>query len=513
MSYETIVTTAGRQALSTAISNSQALPINSFKVGDGNGSIVTPTASATDVVNACYTGTPARLSVPDSAANQVAIECVVPASSGGYTVREIGIYSNNTLICYAATPEIEKPLLGNGAVGDLVLTVTMTISSANAVTLAVDPGVAVATRQYVDRHIAAMDALLDQLRVAGWAAVDIFDISNTIHSSAAIFDVVCGERAMFVKIAVNSNGTWYFNCEQIYNGAGRRDIFSSISHPLMLKKANNIVIVSSRSGANNSLVRFYTNLGSDEEAPTPMGMLYLSYISGYGSASDVAFGLEHYVFVGTNGMILDYAPINCNTPWIYTNSSKRLFNVSDTDEFTSVAYSPKLNKFCAIGYKKETSSGIVYNRHCVTFAPGATSVGEHHSIATLSVSNELSDESVGKIVWSERDECFVVAYQNEKNVFYSRDGETWHSFSPGNYLITNITADTGVIVWYYNYVYFIELPKILDGATVPYVRRGLSIGSNLNNSIIRSTEYFDGARWWRGGGNKLIISAGGSSTN
>ena len=500
MSYETIVTTAGRQALSTAIANNQPLPIDSFKVGDGGGAVITPSESATDVVNACYTGTPARLSVPDSTGNQVAIECVVPASSGGYTVREIGIYSNNTLICYAATPEIEKPLLESGAVGDLILTVTMSISNVSAVTLEVDPGVAVATRQYVDRKMRPKDGLLDQLRMTAWGEVNG-------HTDIGSFRGIWGTQSIcYVATKINENNKFYV--------FGLRGSSNTISTALAARDyatikiiSNNIVILTATD--NNTTLYFpYEIAPLDSAIDRYSYQLSLSAFRAY----DVALGIGHYVLIG-DGAILDYVPSNSSVPWNDSNCSKHTLTTNETDSFTSIAYSSKLNKFCAIGYQKEISTDITYSRHCYTFSPGADSLGNSHNITSLTVSQALDDETVGKIVWSERDECFVAIYQGETNVYYSRDGETWYSFAPSTYNITNITADNGIIVWYYNYAYFLELPKILDGSVTPYICKKLSItsssGGALNISITRSAECFDGSRWWRGGGNKLVVSLGG----
>lgn len=154
MPYEAIVTTVGLGRIANAIATSTPLNLTTMKLGDGDGSPTTPSASDTDLVNVVYSGAPSRVDIDPDDESRIICELTVPASSGGWTAREIGIFdSDGDLIALSQFPEIYKPTAAEGATLDLVCRLYFAVASTDAITLVIDTSVVIATRSWVSNEL------------------------------------------------------------------------------------------------------------------------------------------------------------------------------------------------------------------------------------------------------------------------------------------------------------------------------------------------------------------------
>lgn len=154
MSYAATVTTLGLAKIATAISTSTPLELTTMKLGDGDGSATSPSASDTDLVNVVFSGTPSRVDIDPENENLIICEITVPASEGGWTVREIGIFDGDgDLIAISQHPEIVKPDASEGATIDLICRLYFIVSNTAAVTLVIDSSVVIATRSWVTSEL------------------------------------------------------------------------------------------------------------------------------------------------------------------------------------------------------------------------------------------------------------------------------------------------------------------------------------------------------------------------
>ncbi|MFQ3396535.1 phage tail protein, partial [Enterobacter mori] len=64
-------------------------------------------------------------------------QCIVPASSGGYTIRGIGIYAGDTLYAVGNYPDQPKPAPGSGYAASLEILAKLAVSDTADVTLSV----------------------------------------------------------------------------------------------------------------------------------------------------------------------------------------------------------------------------------------------------------------------------------------------------------------------------------------------------------------------------------------
>lgn len=152
--YYTLLTKIGLAKLTNAQSSGSVVQWSQMAVGDGNGTSVTPTETQTALVHETFRASINRLSVDDTNPNYLIAELVIPATTGGFTIREIGIFdTEGNLVAVANSPENYKPVLSEGSATDLVVRVIVMLSNTAAVQLKIDPSVVLATRKYVDDSI------------------------------------------------------------------------------------------------------------------------------------------------------------------------------------------------------------------------------------------------------------------------------------------------------------------------------------------------------------------------
>ncbi|WP_343711503.1 phage tail protein [Kosakonia radicincitans] len=159
-----ILTSQGAALLANATALGTKLNITQMAVGDGNGTLPTPDATQTKLVNQKRIAPLNMLSIDANNASQIIAEQVIPENEGGFWIREIGLYDDNgVLIAVANCPETYKPQLQEGSGRTQTIRMVLIVSSTAAVTLKIDPSVVLATRQYVDNAVIEVKAYADNL--------------------------------------------------------------------------------------------------------------------------------------------------------------------------------------------------------------------------------------------------------------------------------------------------------------------------------------------------------------
>lgn len=149
--FYAIVTSTGAAKIANAVSLGTKLNITHMAVGDGGGTLPTPNASQTKLVNEVRRAALNSLTVDAANSSQIIAEQVIPENEGGFWIREMGLFDGDgTLIAVCNTAETYKPQLQEGSGRTQRLRMIIIVSSTDAVTLKVDPSVVLATRQYVD---------------------------------------------------------------------------------------------------------------------------------------------------------------------------------------------------------------------------------------------------------------------------------------------------------------------------------------------------------------------------
>lgn len=137
--YITVVTDKGAERLTAALlPDGEKLKITHFAVGDGNGSIPTPSASQTALVHEVYRGEVSNIHADGDSTTRIIVEGIIPAGQGGFWVREIGLYDDKgVLIAVCSAPERYKPTPTEGATSVLNCQVHVVVSNTSAIQLKV----------------------------------------------------------------------------------------------------------------------------------------------------------------------------------------------------------------------------------------------------------------------------------------------------------------------------------------------------------------------------------------
>lgn len=168
-----LLTVRGSEKLASATALGTQLKLTHMAVGDGNGTLPTPTASQTALINEKRRAAINSLTVDPLNPSQIIAEQVIPEDEGGFWIREIGVFDDTgELIAIANCAETYKPVLAEGSGRTQVIRMVLIVSSTDAVTLKIDPSVVLATRKYVDDQTIIVKAYADDLMTKHLAAAD-----------------------------------------------------------------------------------------------------------------------------------------------------------------------------------------------------------------------------------------------------------------------------------------------------------------------------------------------------
>lgn len=148
--YYTLLTSVGLAKLINAQALGTVVQWSAMAVGDGNGNPTTPTQAQTALVREKYRAQLNQLSIDPANPNYLIAEMIIPATQGGWTVHEVGLFdADGDMVAVANFPMTYKPVLADGSTRDLVIRIIIEVSNAATVQLKIDPAVVLASRQWV----------------------------------------------------------------------------------------------------------------------------------------------------------------------------------------------------------------------------------------------------------------------------------------------------------------------------------------------------------------------------
>lgn len=148
--YFTVLTDVGKQKLAEAIANETALDFTEMAVGDSNGTSYEPTSDMTALKHVTYRAAIGSMKINAEDKNTMEFEFVVPASTGGFYIREAGLYSSDgTLIAISRLPEQYKADMAEGAGSSMTVRILVAISSDAQIYITVPASITYATKTYV----------------------------------------------------------------------------------------------------------------------------------------------------------------------------------------------------------------------------------------------------------------------------------------------------------------------------------------------------------------------------
>ncbi|EJA8549033.1 TPA: tail fiber protein [Escherichia coli] len=152
--FYTLLTDIGAAKLASAAALGVPLKITHMAVGDGGGTLPTPGAKQTALVNEKLRAALNMLYIDPQNSSQIIAEQVIPENEGGWWIREVGLFDESgALIAVGNCPESYKPQLAEGSGRTQTVRMVLITSSTDNIILKIDPAVVLATRKYVDDKI------------------------------------------------------------------------------------------------------------------------------------------------------------------------------------------------------------------------------------------------------------------------------------------------------------------------------------------------------------------------
>lgn len=159
-----LLTNIGAAKLANATALGTRLEITQMAVGDGGGTLPTPSPAQTKLVNEQRRAALNMLTIDPINTSQIIAEQVIPETEGGWWIREIGLLDKDgDLIAIANCAETYKPQLQEGSGRTQTIRMILIVSSTAAVTLKIDPSVVLATRKYADDKAIEIKQYADSL--------------------------------------------------------------------------------------------------------------------------------------------------------------------------------------------------------------------------------------------------------------------------------------------------------------------------------------------------------------
>lgn len=156
MAFKTIHTNYGLAKLAQAEAQGNTINLPQMAVGDGGGNPVEPDAIQSQLVRERYRAPVNRVYQDPTNPAKFSAELVIPASVGGFTLREVGIFDDaGSLFVVGNLPDTYKPDSGEGAFSDTVVRVDFIVSNAQTIKLIADPNVVIVTRQWITNNVTA----------------------------------------------------------------------------------------------------------------------------------------------------------------------------------------------------------------------------------------------------------------------------------------------------------------------------------------------------------------------
>lgn len=246
--YKTIYTATGLTLVSQAVSQQKTIELTHFAVGDGGGNSIKPIESMTQLVREKYRNTVNRIYQDPDNENKYTAELIVPVSVEGFVVREIALFDRNgNMIIVGSTPEVYKPTMEEGVVGDSIYRIPFVISNSEIIELNFDPNIVIATQQWII-HILTPAKLfpggttgqvLKKLsNIDGdteWGPAEAADaFVNTIEEEQSL---VADQLIVDLSKTTTIGAAVYINGDRITNKAGAEGWLATSATELTLGKA------------------------------------------------------------------------------------------------------------------------------------------------------------------------------------------------------------------------------------------------------------------------------------
>lgn len=153
MEFYTLLTNNGKKRITRSHADNTPIHLTTFAVGDGGDGYYDPDISQTSLINETYRGLISNIYVDPEYDDRLIVECGIPADSGGYYIREIGIYdANQTLFAVGRLPESYKPVEEEGSTRDFYIRVVLEVENLEDRQLIIDSNISLISIDYLEKN-------------------------------------------------------------------------------------------------------------------------------------------------------------------------------------------------------------------------------------------------------------------------------------------------------------------------------------------------------------------------
>lgn len=147
-------TDIGRNKIAGFATGGAIVDITQIAVGDANGAYYDPTGDEVDLVHEVHRRAISKVYTHPSHADWIVAEAIIPATVGGFSIREVMLLDNTGAgVAIAKYPLTELPVPGSGSAKDVYIRVIFQVADAAAVEQSIDPSLIMATQEYVDARL------------------------------------------------------------------------------------------------------------------------------------------------------------------------------------------------------------------------------------------------------------------------------------------------------------------------------------------------------------------------
>lgn len=158
--YEAVVTDLGNELMMQAVADGQKVAITEFAVGDGGGEYYKPSTGMTALKNEQWRGSINTCRVSSTAPNILEVSAFCPATAGGFTIREMGVFDQHgNMIAISNCPATPKVPVSDGVKNEMLLELEIALINGDTVELIIDPSILTATKADIDALQEEIDAL------------------------------------------------------------------------------------------------------------------------------------------------------------------------------------------------------------------------------------------------------------------------------------------------------------------------------------------------------------------
>ncbi len=154
--FRTLITDIGLAKLAaTTAPGGRPVRLTHMAVGDSNGELRQPQKNQTSLYNEVWRQSVNRVFTDPENPNRLIAELVIPPETGGFWVREIGVFDDTgTMIAVGNTAESYKPTREEGSGRAQIFRAVITVTSDAVVELVMDTTTILPTTDYIDEKIA-----------------------------------------------------------------------------------------------------------------------------------------------------------------------------------------------------------------------------------------------------------------------------------------------------------------------------------------------------------------------